>query len=186
MKIYKVYLIKERNSDKIIYVGLTKQTLHKRFIQHVARKKVSHGTHYITLVQEELTLEQAIALEEMLINQYETRKEGLNISPKSINGYSNSHSEEQKRKWSKERKGVKVSEEHAEKNRVARLGKSNLDSHNKAISEAKSRRIICLNNGKVYESARKAAKELGLQYSKISLVCNGKRKHTKGYIFKFC
>ena len=188
MKInYKVYLIKERKTKEIVYVGLTKQTLHRRFQQHVSDKKeIHHHTHCIELVKDFLTIEQAVVLEEMLIIQYQTRVNGLNISPRSINGYSNAHSEQQKLNWSLERKGKKVSEEHAAKNRVARLGMKNTIHHSQAISKALSKAVLCLNNGKRYDSARKAAKELNLHYSKISLVCSGQRPHTKGFVFKFC
>lgn len=184
-KIYKVYLIRDKVRNPV-YIGLTKQTLHRRFQQHVSRKKLNHQEHKIELVQDGLSIEQAVILEEMLITQYNTRVNGLNISPKSINGYSNTHSEKQKAKWSKERKGKPVNKNHAAKNRVARLGKKNSSCHNEKISKKVSKRIICLNTGKVYESARKAAKDLKLHYSKISEVCNNKRTHTKGYKFKFC
>jgi hypothetical protein len=135
------------------------------------------------MVEEDLTLQQAIVLEELLIEQYQTRVTGWNISPKSINGYSNAHSEEQKAKWRIERKGTRPTSEHLKK--LNRTGLKNSPSHNEKIGAANSRPIICLNNGKVYPSARKAAKELDLSYSKICLVCQGKRPHTKGYIFKF-
>lgn len=183
MKIYKVYLLKARHSKEIVYVGLTKQTLYKRFIQHVSHRKFLPKDYFIELVKDELTIDQAVTLEELLIEQYKTRITGWNKSPKSINGYSNTHSEEQKAKWSIERKGRKLTDEHRAK--LNRKGKQNSETHNKSIGEANSKPIICLTNGKVYPSAQKAAKDLKLNYSKISAVCRGKRPHTHGYIFKF-
>ena len=135
------------------------------------------------MIQDYLTLDQAVILEEMLIVQYNTRIDGLNISPKSINGYSNLHSDEIKAKWSEDRKGKKVSEEHAAKNRIARLGQKNSPEHQAKIIRPKS--VMCLETGKVYKSAREAAKQLNLNYSKISLVCNGLRTNTGGLHFKF-
>jgi len=44
---------------------------------------------------------------------------------------------------------------------------------------------MCLETGIIYKSAREAAKQLNLNYSKISLVCNGKRKSTGGLHFIF-
>jgi len=152
---------------------------------HVHRKKVTHAGHRIELVKEELSLPEAVTLEEMLIEQYRTRENGFNVSPKSINGYSNAHSEEQKKRWSVERRGIKVSPEHAEKNRTARLGTKNSAEHNAILSQKASKAIICLNTGKVYKSAREAATDLGISYCKISEVCNGNRPHTHGYRFKF-
>jgi len=186
-KDYKVYLIKDRHTDVTVYVGLTRTTLHKRFLGHVSRKKdlITHSNHRIELVHDDLSQAEAVTLEEMLIEQYQTREVGFNISPKSINEYSNAHSEEQKLKWKQERKGIKVSAEHAEKNRIARLGLKSSHEHKTKIGEANSKSIICLNTGKVYKSAREAAKDLGVSYCRISEVCNGKRPHTHGYRFKF-
>lgn len=121
----------------------------------------------------------------MLIKQYDLLKKGLNKSPGSINGSSNYHSEEQKKKWSEERKGKPVSLEHAEKNRIARLGKTNSIEHKRIISEVKSKPVLCLESGIIYKSAREAAKQLNLQYSKISLVCNEKRSSTGNLHFRF-
>lgn len=184
IKNYKVYFLLNKSKTPI-YCGLTRQPLSSRFNQHISIKKLNRLEHSISLVQDNLTIEEAVILEEMLIKQNNLRKDGLNISPKSINGYSNFHSDEQKEIWSSSRKGCKVSTEHAEKNRVARLGHSNSKEHTKKIVEKISKPIICIETGIVYKSARHAAKELGLQYSKISLVCNGKRNSTGNLHFKF-
>jgi len=183
LKNYKVYLIKEKQDDKTVYVGLTSQPLSRRFSQHVSKKKLNRRHFKIEQVTEYLTLEQAVILEEMLINQYDTRVNGFNVSPKSINGYSNLHSEDQKTKWSEERRNKKVSEEHAAKNRIARLGQKNSPEHQAKIIRPKP--VMCIETGRVYKSAREAAKKLGLQYSKISNVCTGKRKTTGNLHFKF-
>lgn len=184
MKNYKVYLIKKADNT-IIYVGLTSQALSMRFAQHVSKKKLKREEFRIELVQDYLTLTQAVILEEMLIEQYKTRINGYNVSPRSINGYSNAHSEEQKKKWSLTRKNKKVSEEHAAKNRIARLGKKNTFEHKQTLLKALKKPVMCIETGKIYDSARTAAKALNLQYSKISLVCHGKRKTTGGLHFKF-
>jgi hypothetical protein len=184
LKNYKVYVIKDL-TDTIKYVGLTSQPLSRRFSQHVSKRKLNRNHYKIVSVQENLTLDQAVILEEMLIQQYNTRVDGFNISPASINGYSNLHSEEMKAKWSEERKNKKVSAEHAAKNRIARLGHKNSQEHNQAISNFKSKPVMCIETGKVYKSARAAAKDLNLCYSKICLVCTGKRSHTGGLHFKF-
>jgi predicted GIY-YIG superfamily endonuclease len=182
LKNYKVYQIQDIN-DKTVYVGLTGQPLSRRFAQHVTKRKWNRAHYKIVLIQEHLTLDQAVILEEMLILQYNTRVDGLNVSPKSINGYSNLHSPEMKARWSKDRKGKKVSEEHAAKNRIARLGHKNSKEHQDKIIRPKP--VMCLETGKVYKSAREAARDLNLHYSKISLVCNGLRISTGGYHFKF-
>ena len=40
-------------------------------------------------------------------------------------------------------------------------------------------------NGVVYQSQHEAARQLGLRQAKISMVLNGKRKHTGGFMFSF-
>jgi len=182
-KIYKVYFLKNK-AREIIYCGLTRCSLVKRLVNHKWRKKLDKDV-VIELVQDNLSLEEAVILERKLIEQYDLIHKGLNISPGSINGYSNTHSEEYKRKMSLERKGKPVTPEHAEKNRKARLGLKNSDYHKQMVSEKVSKAVICLETGVVYKNARVAAKELNLQYSKISLVCNGKRGTTGGLHFEF-
>lgn len=184
-QIFKVYLIREKLTDKIMYVGLTRQTIQTRFNSHVSRKKLVRTKYQIELVQADLTIEQAVVLEKMLIQHYDLLNTGWNKSPGSIDGSSQYHSEEQKKKWREERPGKKVSEEHAKKNKIARLGKKNSQKHNETLLQINRKKVICVETGIVFQSARHAAKEMNLSYSKISLVCNGKRSHTGGYHFKF-
>jgi len=175
---HKVYIVKERATGKVVYVGLSKQTLYRRFNGHVQRKNWKRDDYIIQLVQDELSQDQGVVLEELLIVQYKTREEGHNIAPMSKNGYSCKHSEEQKKKWSEMRKGKPF------KNRQNRTMPNSPD-HNRRIGEASSRKVICLNNGMVYPSATKAAKELGVHQTKVSAVCLGQRTHTKQYKFKY-
>jgi len=184
MKNYKVYLIRDKQKN-IVYAGLTKNTLKIRFDCHVRRRKLNRKEYSIELVQDYLSLQEAVILEEMMIQQYDLLNKGWNKSPKSINGYSNSHSEEQKKKWSLERKGKPVSSEHAAKNRVARLGQTNGEHWKHVIAQVKSKPVMCVETGIIYKSARQAAKELNLHYPRISEVCTGKRKTTGGLHFIF-
>lgn len=182
---YKVYVLKCNKTDKIVYVGLTRQQLKFRYDSHVTKFKFNRCDYRIELVTDNLTVLEAAELERMLIAQYNTLTDGWNKSPGSINGFSNYHSEEQKKKWSEERKGKPVSPEHAEKNKKARLGHKNGENWLKAQFESHAKPVECIDTGKIYPSARHAAKELNLQYSKISLVCNGKRNSTGGLKFRF-
>lgn len=153
-------------------------TLHKRFMGHVHRRKINPKDYYICLIQEGLDVLEAATLERMLIAQYDLINNGWNKSPGSINGSSQLHSEYQKAKWSKERKGKPFK---GRQNRTS----PNSKEHNTKISEANSKPIICLNDGKHYKSIREASQKLNLSESKVSLVCQGKRPHTKGYKFSY-
>lgn len=46
-----------------------------------------------------------------------------------------------------------------------------------------SKKIICVNTGVKYQSLAEAAKCTGTTIGLVSLVCSGKRKHTKGLVF---
>lgn len=179
MRKYKVYLIKTRPAEEVVYVGMTSTTLHKRFNEHVRIKKLSPKDYYIELVQEDLSREEAATLEGMLIEQQRSLgSKLLNKFGGTKTGFSNFHSEDQKRKWSEERKGKPF------KGRKDRTS-PNSEEHNRKISLARNKAVICLNSGKVYDSIRVASRELKLSESKVSLVCNGKRPHTRKYMFKF-
>jgi len=63
---------------------------------------------------------------------------------------------------------------------------SNKENHpNWRKSSAAAKSVLCLNNGKVYVSARKAALELGLDPSVVCKVCKNIYSHTKGFKFKY-
>ena len=52
------------------------------------------------------------------------------------------------------------------------------------VKKAVCKKIYCIENGKVYESQKQAAIELGLDQGNISRVCRGIFKQTGGYHFK--
>jgi hypothetical protein len=49
----------------------------------------------------------------------------------------------------------------------------------------KSKPVLCITNGKVYEGLSEAGRELNININNISAVCKGKRSHTCGYQFKY-
>lgn len=49
----------------------------------------------------------------------------------------------------------------------------------------KSKKIFCLTNNKIYESAKDAAEKLGLNYTAIQAVANGNRSHHKNFKFEY-
>ena len=86
------------------------------------------------------------------------------------------------------RRGSVHSDESKDKMRIAKEGKivgQHPKKWNDKIGRANSVKIVCENNGKIYDSLSIAANELGLTTSKISSVCKNKRSHTKGYKFNY-
>jgi len=86
-------------------------------------------------------------------------------------------------------KGKKMPDEQIKK----LLGPKSL-SHKENIKKAREKltqegkigkKIICLNNNKIYNTLIEASKELKLTSPNINLVLKGKNKNTKGYVFKY-
>lgn len=53
------------------------------------------------------------------------------------------------------------------------------------IGQTCKKPIFCVENDTIYASVYDAAKELNLQFGNIWSVCNGRRKTTGGYHFKY-
>lgn len=98
--------------------------------------------------------------------------------------------------------GRKLSPEHIEKLRKASTGRV-LDSKSikkisdfhkgkkkkpeavAAMAASKSKKILCINNGLIYPSAREAARQLNLSNSKVAECAKGMISKTKGYQFEY-
>lgn len=61
---------------------------------------------------------------------------------------------------------------------------ANHGSRNSKVSVNKRIKIKCIENNTIYSSVYECSKTLNLNISCISLVLNGKRKHTKGFTFE--
>ncbi|MFN9972521.1 MAG: NUMOD3 domain-containing DNA-binding protein [Phycisphaerae bacterium] len=88
------------------------------------------------------------------------------------------HSEQVKRRMSDRAK-----EKTGSKN--AFYGKSHSESFRKHLSNLKKMPIICVTNGKEYDSAKSASIELNISQSYITNVCSGRYNQAKGFVFKY-
>lgn len=77
--------------------------------------------------------------------------------------------------------GKKHSVETRQKMKSFWLNKERRDRH----TETHGKKIICLNNGKVYKSSVEAANDLNLRPSSIRSVLQGKSKALKGFKFQY-
>lgn len=103
------------------------------------------------------------------------------------------------RKGNKYRLGIKHTKETIEKLRVLNMGENNAmygKSHSKETKEkisiakkgkgnSRSRKIICLNDMKIFNSMIETANYYGVRTDSLSNVCRGKYKKTKGYKFMY-
>ncbi len=68
----------------------------------------------------------------------------------------------------------KEQNEHLYKNNLK--SKKNIDKAVKAMNKAQAKKVKCLNNGVIYESASEAARTVGISGSLIMRCCRGERK----------
>ena len=144
---YYIYQHRSADTNEIFYVGKGKD---KRFCDK--NKRGRYWKHYVAkhgfvpeIIKDGLDEELAFLAEMECIDVYKRRGIKLiNLTDggEGCSGYSMRHTEEQKAKWSIDRKGtpsprkgVKLLDSTKEKIRIARTGKSLSESHKKAISD---------------------------------------------------
>lgn len=171
------------------YVGITKNLKRRWYgngkeyaeCQHFATAIKKYGWHNFThyLLESDLSLDEANALEQHYIARYKTqdRKHGYNIQPgghfvPSMLG--KHHSDETKQKMREKALGRVISQEQRQKHSEAMKGKM------VGAKNHKSTAVICLNTGEVFETQRSAAEAKHVLQAKISLCCQGKSNHTHG------
>lgn len=67
-----------------------------------------------------------------------------------------------------------------------RLSAQNTIKDNQKMAwEKNKRKVVCLNTQQTFDSIKEASEIMGVQRSKITLVCQGKQKSTKGLTFKY-
>lgn len=163
----------------------------------------------------DLKKEDAFEIEKSLIAEYKTTDEnkGYNIGTGGEHGAEGSKrtaeqnlrkSEQMKAvmndpvivsKISNARKGIKFSDEHIENLRKSHIGKSPsnkgvpMTEEQKVIprerKKSKMKKVYCLETNTVYDSIAEASRVTGLRVGNIHGVCEGKRKQTGGYHFRY-
>lgn len=115
-------------------------------------------------------------LEIYFIKKYKTTNSKYGYNLDSGGNGAGRMSEETKAKLSKAKKG-----------NTAMCGKKLSDEWKKHLSEAQphKRKIKCIETGIVYESFAEAARQTGLNRTKIVSCCTGKRKSTGGFHFEY-
>lgn len=84
--------------------------------------------------------------------------------------YGKTHSEEQKKKWSEARKGLK----HLTAEQIKHLRES-----------AYKVKVLCVETGEVFKSIREASLKYNIKETHISRVCRGRRKRTGGFHWRY-
>lgn len=77
-----------------------------------------------------------------------------------------------------------LNQKHTEetKRKISELHKG---KHHSRETEFPARRVICIQTGEIFESLNMAERATGVNHSKISMVCQGKRKSANGFTWKY-
>ncbi len=151
--------------------------------------------------------------EKYWIEYYDSFKNGLNCNYGGHGNLGHKHSDESRLKMSKSKIGVKHTEERNNKKSEytkgrnhtieakAKMSKVKLERMNEEIKEkirvglmgnkngignkGASKKIVCLNSGKIYDSIKAACDDLGVSGSNVINVCKERKENTKGFKFKY-
>ena len=169
MKAY-VYTHTRLDTNEIFYVGIGTQDNYIRASRTANRsvfwKNITKKTGWkIDIVFDNLTWEEACEKEKQLISFYGRKDIGTGILVNHTNGGDGSNgrifSKETRKKMSKTRKGVKVTEEQKNKTRLSMLGKN-------------CKKVINTETGEIYKSVQEAAISIGMNRTSLINRLKGK------------
>lgn len=159
--------------------------------------------YFVFKVIEYCDVDKLIEREQYWINQFDLKNDLYNINPIAGSSLGRKMSDEAKRKMSAAKIGKKMSKECRLKMSESQLGRKHSEESKKKMSEstkgkskpesvrlaqAKSVSQIDLATNEViaiFPSMHDADSKTNISYKNISAVCNGKRKNTGGYGWKF-
>lgn len=190
--------IKKRNDNELW--GLRKGSMHSNGTNvYMDRAWEKYGeAAFEWVVLEECSVDLLDEREIFWIKQKDSYKNGYNLTCGGGGMRGFVPNSDTRRKMSEARKGKKRSPDACKNISLAKIGSKNPMFGKKLSKESRekmslaqrnkpleSKPVICINTGIIYPSIGEASRILNLQKSKISLVCNSKRKTTGGYKFKF-
>lgn len=208
---YKLYYLIDPIDKKIRYVGITKNSLNQRLIEHICFKSASNHKQkwirklektghkpIIKLVFDNLTKEEACKMEIELISSLKVNSKLTNISPggEAPRGMlGKKHSEETKKKMSLAQSGEKsvnwnkkLSVESRKKMSLSHIERYKIPGAiEKATNHFKKMVVQLKNNEEIcfYESLRDASKKTGIAHQGISQCCRNKQTHAGGFQWRF-
>lgn len=169
MKAY-VYTHTRLDTNEVFYVGIGTQDNYIRASRTVNRsvfwKNITKKTGWeVNIVFDNLTWDEACDKEKELISFYGRKDIGTGILVNHTNGGDGSNgrifSKETRKKMSKTRKGVKVTEEQKNKTRLSMLGKN-------------CKKVINTETGEIYQSVQEAALSIGMNRTSLINRLKGK------------
>lgn len=192
-----------------IYIGQTINSVSTRFKDHCklsrdktpidrAINKYGKENFIVEIICKAYSIEQLNELEQYYIYLYNAQNTniGYNLCDGGHNSCGYHHSDDSKLKMSISRKGTQRgvnnnfygkhhSVEAKQKIRDAKLGVKQSQEWIDKCNNAKFKKIVCIDDNKVYGSIKEAASVYGILATHISRVCRGKRKSCGGLRFQY-
>lgn len=154
---FKVYEIRHKESNKLLYIGVTSYTLSRRCS---GNSQYNYKIMYVQEVGQFDTRDEAEEIESILIKRYRPPFNQA-TGPRST--------------------GIKQSREWVNKRVNNRRPYTHSADVRQKIGKANGHRVKCVETDQIFYSLAEAARWCDGQDSKISLVVRGKRKTHKGY-----
>ena len=171
---YSVYIHIAPNGKS--YIGITRQDPIRRWHGgsgyrsqpkfYNAIKKYGWDNFFHGILLTDLSEKNACAIEQYLIDRYDTINNGYNQTSGGTIGFTRIVTDETKQKISNALKGKPHSPERKEKC-IKQLAENRL---------ARQRNIYCVETGEIFNSAKEAADAYNLHPGHITSCCRGKRK----------
>lgn len=199
-KNWKVY-IHTNLINKKRYIGITSKKPEHRWLEGRGYKdnryfgsaiaKYGWDSFLHEVVFENLTREEAVYLEKLLIATFRTQdtRYGYNMTAGGDGTLGFFPSAETRAKLSEARRKENLSEETLRRRSEGLKGRRFSEEHKKKIGDGNSKAINMLTKDGEYirsfRGASDAELELGISHSHISQCCTGKRKTTGGFMWEF-
>lgn len=201
---YTIYGIENLKTNKIIYVGLTTDFKNRLYTydshlrnnrkQKIIQKILEIGRKNIEFKILYTTFNDSLAdkMEKYFIKFYNTIENGCNVYSGGRKGFTFKQTEETKEKIRKSTKGRIFTKEQKRKLSEAQKGRVFSKQHKLNISISKSnennplaKKIICLDDGKIFKTIKEAGLFYKISKNSICWVCKGKLKTAGKKKFKY-